>query len=182
MFGLKMSELVVVVVVLADLLFPALFLQTRAKTLRLTRVHQTASPGFVWLMLIPVFNLGWQCYLLRAATKGIKGKLDELGRDSGDAGFGVGLTYQVLSCLAVVTSLGRQHGNDQTSKLAGARNLDHLLGKERAVQSRDEHALIHSKPNACSLRSERLGCPASRFRSLPQGTTSATARECRAGP
>lgn len=57
-------------------------------------------------MLIPVFNFGWQFYLLHSATKGVKGRLAELGRDPGDGGFGFGVAYQSLFCLVALLSLG----------------------------------------------------------------------------
>ena len=108
MFGLRLGELVIVALVLVMVAAPILlllFLLTWARTLRLTRAHQTTSPGFVWLMLVPIFNLGWQFFLLRSATRGIKGRLAELGRDAGDGGFGLGVAYQSLLCLFAPLSL-----------------------------------------------------------------------------
>jgi hypothetical protein len=92
---LKLGELLIVALIVGSALtlgllvsIPILFLLTWARTLRLTGSHQTTSPGLVWLMLVPVFNLGWQFYLLHSATKGVKGRLAELGRDPGTAASG----------------------------------------------------------------------------------------------
>jgi hypothetical protein len=110
MFGLRLGEIIVIVSLLGSLIVPVLFFFTWANTLRLTRSYQPASPGLVWLMLIPVFNLVWQFYLLSMATKGIKGTLTAVGREPGDAAFGIGLAYQVLFCVAAVFPLvNRNH-------------------------------------------------------------------------
>jgi len=122
MFGLKMGELLIVglvllVIVPVIVVGPILFLVTWGRTLRLTRAHQRMEPGFVWLMLIPVFNLGWQFFLLRAATRGIQGRLAELGSDAGDGGFKIGVAYQSLVCLATLLSAGLE--NEQVSLVVG---------------------------------------------------------------
>ena len=105
MFGLKMGELLILALALGSLVVPILFLLTWARTLRLTRTHQGTSPVLVLLMLVPVFNLGWQFYLLISATTGIKGRLTELGRDAGDGGFWLGVVYQSLISAPVLLSL-----------------------------------------------------------------------------
>jgi len=111
MFGLGFLEMVPLLLFLALLAVPVLYFREWSATLRLTRAHHGASPGLVWLLFIPVFNLGWQFYLLSQTTKGIKGRFRELGKSPGDAGFGVGLAYQVLLCLAAATNLGHREGS-----------------------------------------------------------------------
>jgi hypothetical protein len=59
-------------------------------------------------MLIPLFNYYWQFHLLRAASRGSKGRLAELGAESGDGGLGIGLTYQALVCLAAIIGVFEQ--------------------------------------------------------------------------
>ena len=117
MFGLKMGELLILALALGSLVVPILFLLTWARTLRLTRTHQGTSPVLVWLMLVPIFNLGWQFYLLISATTGIKGRLTELGRDAGDGGFWLGVVYQSLICAPVLLSLVER--SDERSLLVG---------------------------------------------------------------
>jgi hypothetical protein len=123
MFGLKMGELLIIALTFGALVLPVLFLRAWAKTLRLTRFHQTTAPGLVWLMLIPLFNLGWQFYLLRSVSRGIKGRLAELGRDAGDGGFGIGVAYQSLISLATLLNLGEGQGNGALSVLVGVLSL-----------------------------------------------------------
>ena len=119
MLGLKVGELLILALVAGSLVLPIRFLLTLQRTLELTRSHQTTSPRLVWLMLVPVFDLGWQFYLLRAATRGIKGRFAELGRDAGDGGFWIGVVYQSLLCLATLLSWGEPQGNDALSVVAG---------------------------------------------------------------
>ena len=112
MFGLKMGELLIIALVLVSCVVPVLFLLTWARTLRLTRRYQPTAPGLVWLMLVPVLNLGWQFYLLRSTTQGIKGRLAELGRDARDGGFRLGVTYQSLTCLAALLTPAAKDGSN----------------------------------------------------------------------
>jgi hypothetical protein len=125
MFGLKMGELLVIALTFGVLVVPVLFLRAWAKTLRLATAHQEMSPGLVWLMLIPGFNLVWQFFLLRAATKGIKGRFTELGRHPGDGGFGVGLAYQILALLYLASSAAMP--TDVGRGMAGASWLGALV-------------------------------------------------------
>ena len=74
------------------------YILTLYRTLKATEEYHTVSPGLVWLLLIPVFYLGWQFYILDGITKGIKGKYGANGRDCDDAAYGIGLAFCILVC------------------------------------------------------------------------------------
>jgi len=101
MFGLRLPELLIILFILCVVVLPlVLYIRTMSTTLRLTAGHHAAAPSSAWLMLVPLFNLGWQFYLVSSATKGINGRYKALGMDPGDAGYGVGMATCVLSCVA----------------------------------------------------------------------------------
>ena len=127
MLTLGLAEMVPLLLFLAILAGWILYLREWSATLRLTRAHHGIAPGLVWLLFIPLFNLGWQFYLLGATTKGIKGRFTELGKDPGDAGFGVGLAYQVLFCLAAAANLAHRDGGHWTAVLLGLFTLAALV-------------------------------------------------------
>ena len=127
MSGLRLVEMVPLFSLLALLAVFVLYLRTWSATLRLTRAHHGNSPRVVWLLVIPVFNLGWQFYLLSATTRGIKGRFRELGEDPGDSGFGVGLAYQVSFCLMALTNLVRGQDGHQAGVFLGLFGLAALV-------------------------------------------------------
>ena len=82
-----------------------------SRTLRLTRAFHGMSPAKVWLLLIPIFNLIWNFHLVNVATRGVKARFQQLGRDPGDAGHGIGTTYSIVVAVTfVVGAAARSHG------------------------------------------------------------------------
>ena len=90
--------LIFIVVIIAAFIPIIFYCLTLQKTLRLTYGHHQFSPGLVWLMLIPLFNFVWHFILVSNVTRGVKGRMGQMGRDCGDAGWGVGLTMCILAC------------------------------------------------------------------------------------
>lgn len=105
------AEFIIIIIVLLaiagliSLAFLILYIMSLSKALRLTEGHHTTTPGMAWLLLIPLFSLGWQFYILDNVTRGIKGKYDANGRVCGDAANPVGLAYCVLGCINYVPYL-----------------------------------------------------------------------------
>lgn len=87
------------------LLLQVLYVYTIYRALQATEQYHTISPGLAWLLLIPVFYLGWQFYMLDVLTKGIRGKYDANGRDCKDAAYSLGLAYCILGCINYVPGL-----------------------------------------------------------------------------
>ena len=105
MFGLGLPELIILLVL--GLIIPWIYyLKTLKKSLVLTQKHHGISPNLVLLLLIPIFSLGWQFYILTNITKGIKGKCKEIEKDCGDGGWSIGLAYSILACCGVIPYLG----------------------------------------------------------------------------
>jgi hypothetical protein len=106
MFGFGLPELLIIVCMFGLIVPWIYYLSTLKKSLILTQKHHGISPGLVWLLLIPIFNLGWQFYILTNITKGIKGKCKDIEKDCGDGGWSIGLAYSILACCAVIPYLG----------------------------------------------------------------------------
>jgi hypothetical protein len=75
-----------------------------AQTLSLTRRHHDESPELAWLLMIPLFAIGWQYHLLRVLAKGFKQSGKELGVEPGDAGFRLGLLHVLFATAAALFS------------------------------------------------------------------------------
>ncbi len=101
MLGLGIPELAILLIFGLVSLPWILYLLTLRKSLRLTQKYHDISPGLVWLLLIPIFNLGWQFYILKNITKGIKGKFNEMGKACGDGGWSIGLAFSILAFMYV---------------------------------------------------------------------------------
>lgn len=93
------------IIIAVALVLQVLYIYTIYKALIATAEHHTISPGLAWLLLIPVFYLGWQFYILDGLTKGIKGKYDANGRECGDAAYSIGLAYCILGCVNFIPYL-----------------------------------------------------------------------------
>jgi len=71
--------------------------------------HQKMAPGLVWLLLIPVFHLVWQFFVVTNVSDSIKSWAAENGQNVGDAGYSIGLAACICSCcclLGVIPCLG----------------------------------------------------------------------------
>ena len=110
MSDIGLPELFVILLILGivacSIVISIFYLLTLSRSLSLTQKHHGVSPGLVWLLLIPLFNLGWQFYILNKVTKGIKGKFNEMGKECGDGGWSMGLAYAILGCCAIIPYIG----------------------------------------------------------------------------
>lgn len=105
--GVLMAFLVIIIIVGIAMLIPYIFfLLSLQKSLGLTKEIHGISPGLVWLLLIPLFNLGWQFYILSNTTKGIRGMLAKNECDDGSGGWNLGLTGAILACCSIIPFIG----------------------------------------------------------------------------
>ncbi len=74
------------------------YVLTVQRSLRLTFDYHKLNPGLAWLLFIPFFNLVWHFILVIRLTNGIKGKMGDLGKYCGDAGWTLGLAASILYC------------------------------------------------------------------------------------
>jgi len=89
-------------VLLILLVLQILYILTLYRGLKITSPYHGMNPALVWLMLVPIFNLGWQFYVLDNITKGIKGKFEDNMRVCGDAGYNIGLAYCIVLCCSLI--------------------------------------------------------------------------------
>jgi ABC-type proline/glycine betaine transport system permease subunit len=87
------------------LLLRILYTYTLYRALRTTEQYHSTVPALAWLLLIPVFSLIWQFYILEKITQGIKGKFNANGRECGDAAYGIGLAWCILGCVNFIPYL-----------------------------------------------------------------------------
>ena len=66
---------------------------------------QTMRPGFVWLLLIPLFNYYWNFIALPAVSDSLSATAREKGKDVGDAGRSVGMVTCYLSLISLILQI-----------------------------------------------------------------------------
>ena len=70
---------------------------------RIPPEHRKMQPGFVWLLLIPVFGLIWNFFIYLRLPESFQSYFSAQGRtDVGDCGRGVGLWYAICAAAAFV--------------------------------------------------------------------------------
>jgi hypothetical protein len=109
MAGDAFLGVVAFVVVGCIIILPWIFyVLTLVRALTLTTEYHSISPKQAWLILIPIFGLGWQFYIIHNLTKGIKGKCGQMAIECGGAGKAIGMTFAILlSCnLVIFQALG----------------------------------------------------------------------------
>lgn len=67
--------------------------------------HRKMDPPMVWLMLIPLFNLVWHFFVVKAVAESIQGWAGDSGIQVGDAGYTIGLVACIAYCCAIVPIL-----------------------------------------------------------------------------
>ncbi len=73
---------------------------------RLAPEHRKLAPGLVWLLLIPVFNLVWNFFVVLRLAESYQSQFRAIGReDVGDAGWGIGLAYAICAAGSIVPCL-----------------------------------------------------------------------------
>jgi hypothetical protein len=108
--SIGLAELVVVSVVGVLFLIPAIFyLLTLQRALERCSVESRAmSPGGVWLLLIPFFNVVWQFLVVINIAKSLQSEFAKrnLATNTGDFAKGLGLVLSGLTILGVIPIAG----------------------------------------------------------------------------
>jgi hypothetical protein len=69
--------------------------------------HQNISPGQVWLLLIPLFNIVWNFFVSQRVPDTFRVYFEATGRPQpGDYGKQLGLIYSILACCVFIPCLG----------------------------------------------------------------------------
>jgi len=81
------------ILVIIPIIFAVLYINAISKTLRaIDPDMRTQSPGMAWLLLVPVFNVIWFFFLIKAIQDGFS-RMQEAGRlkKDVDTGYNIGL-------------------------------------------------------------------------------------------
>lgn len=96
---------VCVVIGLAIAVTICLLLQSALK--RVPAEHQKMSPGLVWLLLIPLFNMVWLFFVVINTSGSFKSYFDAQERsDVGDCGKGIGLAWAICAVASIIPMIG----------------------------------------------------------------------------
>jgi hypothetical protein len=69
--------------------------------------HQNITPGQVWLLLIPLFNLFWNFIVYQRVPATFAAYFEATGRPQpGDYGKQMGLIYAILACCTIIPCMG----------------------------------------------------------------------------
>ena len=111
-FNGMFSGIVVVLIIVGILisLVPFIFyLLTLQQTLRQVRPEfRKMPPGQVWLLLIPVFSIVWQFFVISWMSESLKKEFEIRGipKEEDRPGYSIGLAFCILSCVSFIPFLG----------------------------------------------------------------------------
>jgi hypothetical protein len=108
LFG-TMALLTMLPIVLLILLIPTIFfLLTLQRALaRCEPSSRTMTPGQVWLLLVPIFNLAWIFLVVNALSDSLHREFTRRGIPvTPNPGKSIGLAYAILSLLSAVPLVG----------------------------------------------------------------------------
>lgn len=103
------SELLVIIVAVGALFLPGIFyLLSLQKCLSRCAVENRAmSPGLVWLMLIPIFNMVWHFFIVFNVSKSVGSEYKSRGiRAEPNPGQALGLAMCGLSVCGIIPIVG----------------------------------------------------------------------------
>lgn len=108
--GVGFPELLVILLVGVLLLLPGVFyLLALQRTLeKCASGSRTLSPGLVWLMLIPLFNLVWHFIVVTSISKSLHNELTHRSVASAEPepGRGIGLAMCILEAAGLIPLIG----------------------------------------------------------------------------
>lgn len=70
--------------------------------------NQKMPPANVWLLFIPLFNIGWHFVVVARVSDSLKAEFAKRGVSVGvdRPAYGVGLAYCILNCCSIIPFLG----------------------------------------------------------------------------
>lgn len=111
MYGnIGLSEILLVgLITLGIMLLPAIFyLMTLQKALERCAIeNRTTTPGSVWLMLIPLFNIVWQFIIVSKISESLHNEFSKRDiPEDPQPGKSIGLAYCILSVCSIIPLIG----------------------------------------------------------------------------
>jgi drug/metabolite transporter (DMT)-like permease len=111
MGGLEFAAVITIflVALLIGLIPMVFYLITLQNTLsEIGEQNRKMPPGQVWLILIPLFGIIWNFFVVNAIADGLKAEFDQRGvtRDENRPGAGIGIAMAILQCCSVIPVLG----------------------------------------------------------------------------
>jgi hypothetical protein len=108
--GLGTPELLVILIVFGLAFVPASFyaLSLQRALERCAIESRTLSPGLVWLLLIPVFDLVWSFIVVNAISKSLHNEFvrRNMTHVELEPGKGIGLAMSILAVISIIPLLG----------------------------------------------------------------------------
>lgn len=91
---------------IVPVIFYILSLQNTFKEISIS--NRKMEPGNVWLMLIPLFGLVWQFFIVDRLADSLKAEFAtrNIMVDEDRPGYSIGLTYCILFCCGIIPVLG----------------------------------------------------------------------------
>lgn len=91
---------------IVPVIFYILSLQNTFKEISIS--NRKMEPGNVWLMLIPLFGLVWQFFIVDRLADSLKAEFAtrNIVVDEDRPGYSIGLTYCILFCCGIIPVLG----------------------------------------------------------------------------
>jgi ABC-type Fe3+ transport system permease subunit len=103
------GEIIIVLVILGIMIIPVIFfLMTLQKALeRCSFESRTTSPGSVWLLLIPIFNLVWQFIIVSKISESLHNEFAKRNiQEDPQPGKSIGITFCVLAVCSIIPVIG----------------------------------------------------------------------------
>jgi hypothetical protein len=100
--------------------------------------HQKMPPGQIWLLLIPLFNLGWNFLVFQRIPESYQSFFYSRGRtDVGDGGKQIGLWYSICAVCGIVPCLNYIAGPGRASAADRLPHQGHVPARPGAASRRD---------------------------------------------
>ena len=103
--GSILIQVILATIIGGVFLLPTIFYLLSIQTClsRCSEDVRTLSPGLVWLMLIPLFNLIWHFIIVSNVTKSVRGEFEKRGiMTEPNPGQGIGLAMCILSVCCLI--------------------------------------------------------------------------------
>ena len=109
MQNIGVTELMIIVFVLGIVMIPGIFyLLTLQKTLeRCSPECRTTTPGSVWFMLIPFYNIVWQFLLVARISESLHNEFNKRNmNEEPEPGKSLGITFCILNVCGIIPIIG----------------------------------------------------------------------------
>jgi hypothetical protein len=103
------GEIILALVILGIMVIPVIFfLLTLQKALERCSIDsRTTTPGSVWLLLIPVFNLVWQFIIVAKISESLHNEFTKRNiLEDPQPGKSIGITFCVLDVCSIIPIIG----------------------------------------------------------------------------